>query len=114
MLENYRLSATPIGICQTFEGDEVYWGRVLHISETSFRFQHLDLFGREDIVEEYEILETLTFDENPTYARRLELLSKFQPTTPDDKGQTYTDSRDIYDLLTSAHRSGEAVQIDFP
>jgi len=103
----------PVGFCPWLDGEGVLWGRLLEITEDKYRVQEMDVFGKDDEIDEYTFEETLYFDVNEAYANRLLLLRDFTPTLPDET-IPITDSNDISNAFVEAFATGEVIRISFP
>ena len=105
-------SGTPVGFCPYDDGDGMFWGRILEVTETTFRVQQLDVYGKNEDVEEYELTLATYFDEDPIYAQRLTLLANFSPTMPEETN-VYSHLKDTFEFLREARATGEVVRISF-
>jgi hypothetical protein len=112
-LNDLLASGTPIGFCPWEDGEGILWGRVIEVNEKTVTFQEIGVFGREEEVSEYELSSILYFDDVPAYAERLEVLSEFNPSLPDEV-EPITESDHIESALTEAFITGEVVGISFP
>ena len=111
-LKEVMASGKPVGFCPYDDGEGMYWGRILEVTETSYRVQLLDVFGKNEEIEEFELDSSTYFDEDPIYAERLALLANFAPTMPEE-GSGSTIGRDLVDILLNAKATGEVVRISF-
>ena len=112
-LHELILSGTPVGFCPWLDGEGMLWGRVLDVTDTTFRVQQLDVFGQNEDIEEYDLTETLYFDVDPVYAERLAQLRNFNPTFPEET-EPVMDGDEINDVFTRAFKSGEVIRITIP
>ena len=105
-------SGTPVGFCPYDDGDGMFWGRILEVTETTFRVQQLDVYGKNEDVEEYELTLATYFDEDPIYAQRLTLLANFTPTLPEET-EPITATAELEKRIREAHITSEVVRISF-
>ena len=103
-------SGTPVGFCPWLDGEFMLWGRILEVTETTYIVQQLDVYGRDEEIETYQLAETQYFDVDPVYAERLTLLKDFFPTFPDDVDPV-SDSEEVADIFSKAFKSGEVIRI---
>ena len=106
-------AGTPVGFCPWLDGDGIFWGRILSVTDSSFRVQQLDVFGQDEVIEEYKFTDTLYFDIDPIYAERLTRLKNFIPTLPEET-DPITVSDEIHVVFTRAFKSGEVIRIMVP
>lgn len=85
----------------------------MEVSETTVTFQELGVFGHEEEVAEYDLASIMFFDDVPAYAERLEVLSEFRPSLPEEV-EPITETDHIESALTEAFITGEVVGISFP
>lgn len=101
---------TPVGFCPWLDGEVMLWGRLLEVTETSYKVQQLDVYGRDEDIETFELADTLYFDVDPVYSERLKLLKDFYPTLPEEVDPVY-EPEEVADIFSKAFKSGEVIRI---
>jgi hypothetical protein len=112
-LQELLATGIPVGFCPWLDGEGMLWGRIIEVTETSFRVQQLDVFGQNEDVEEYQLSETLYFDVDPVYAERLAQLRNFNPTFPEETDPV-SGTEEVSVVFTKAFKSGEVIRITIP